>query len=207
LKFEHILQVYWAKGFFWGGKLIYPNNLNYSTVTKDLYGVNHKFKILLTKRLEFSTFLYFTSKTTYLRNYLIFYSKNVTKTINIIFSQINNVNSSLIELKKLNILRKYLVKSYKGYCHVIGKPVRGQRTWSNGWNSFKCNNFLRNFVNTVKTLKLKNTGVTSKNLKKDYTSVKKKYIHTINKGGAKAKNLTQSTTSLKTNLLVHKSWY
>ena len=34
-------------------------------------------------------------------------------------------------LKKLHIIRKYLIKSYSGYCHALGKPVRGQRTWSN----------------------------------------------------------------------------
>jgi hypothetical protein len=64
---------------------------------------------------------------------------------------------------------------------------------------------LRNFVNTVKILKLKNTGATSKNLKKDYTSVKKKYTHNTNRGGVKAKNPVQSTASKKTNLLVYKS--
>lgn len=48
--------------------------------------------------------------------------------MNIIFSQINNVNSTVYEQKKLNILRKYLTRTYQGYCHSIGKPVRGQRT-------------------------------------------------------------------------------
>ena len=51
--------------------------------------------------------------------------------LNIIFSQINSVNNQIPELKKLNTLRLYLIKSYRGRCHAIGKPVNGQRTWSN----------------------------------------------------------------------------
>ena len=51
--------------------------------------------------------------------------------LNIIFSQINSVNNNILALKKLKIARMYLVKSYKGRCHAIGKPVNGQRTWSN----------------------------------------------------------------------------
>lgn len=67
----------------------------------------------------------------YLINYSTRFHKKLTKTLNIIFSQINNVNTNLFELKKLNIIKKYLIRSYQGYCHAIGKPVRGQRTWSN----------------------------------------------------------------------------
>jgi ribosomal protein S13 len=51
--------------------------------------------------------------------------------INIIYSQINSVNNQLTELTRLNIIRLYLIKSYKGRSHALGKPVRGQRTWSN----------------------------------------------------------------------------
>ena len=165
MRFEHILQVYWSKGFFFGGKLFYTNNLEFKNIfDQHLYGFNYKFREVLIKRLELTTFYIHYSNLYYLLNYSSTFFKKTTKTINIILSQINNVNLNLRELKKLNILKKYLTKSYQGYCHAIGKPVRGQRTWSNAWNSFKCNNILRNFVNKVKHInslsnKLKTTKI------------------------------------------------
>jgi len=49
-------------------------------------------------------------------------------------------------LVNLNILKKYLIKSYKGKCHALGKPVRGQRTWSNAMNSKNNNFFIRKCI-------------------------------------------------------------
>lgn len=43
-----------------------------------------------------------------------------------------------------------MVKSTKGKCHGLGKPVRGQRTWSNASNSYYVNTELRRFVSNVK---------------------------------------------------------
>lgn len=56
---------------------------------------------------------------------------SLTTPLNIIFSQINSVNNQVPDLKKLNTLRLFLTKSYRGRCHALGKPVKGQRTWSN----------------------------------------------------------------------------
>merc|ERR1712227_23132 len=55
------------------------------------------------------------------------YKNSVIAPLNIIFSQINSVNNQIPELKRLNVLRSYLIRSYKGKCHALGKPVRGQR--------------------------------------------------------------------------------
>jgi|TARA_B110000261_G_scaffold131729_1_gene147957 hypothetical protein len=132
MRFEHILQVYWSKGFFFGGKLFYTNNLEFKNIfSQHLYGFNYKFREVLIKRLELTTFYVHYSNLYYLLNYSSTFFKKTTKIINIILSQVSNVNLNLRELKKLNILKKYLTKSYQGYCHAIGKPVRGQRTWSN----------------------------------------------------------------------------
>lgn len=174
MRFEHILQVYWSKGFFFGGKLFYTNSLDFKNFFKQqLYGLSSKFKQLLIKRLEITTFYVHYSNLYYLLDYSSIFFKKITKTINIILSQINNVNLNLKELNKINILRQYLVKSYQGYCHAIGKPVRGQRTWSNAWNSFKCNNVLRNFVNKIKHIN--SLSNKNKTLKIDYKVIKKKY--------------------------------
>ena len=52
----------------------------------------------------------------------------LVSTLNIIFSQINSVNNDPVRIQKLNVIRLYLIKSFRGRCHAIGKPVRGQRT-------------------------------------------------------------------------------
>lgn len=59
------------------------------------------------------------------------YYKEIVGFLNHYYSEISSVNNIYIDLKRLNIIRLYLIKSYKGRCHAIGKPVRGQRTWSN----------------------------------------------------------------------------
>ena len=53
---------------------------------------------------------------------------DIVNTLNVLFSQINSVNNSLDELNRLTIIRLYLIKSYRGKCHALGKPVKGQRT-------------------------------------------------------------------------------
>lgn len=55
----------------------------------------------------------------------------ITIPLNVIYSQVNTVNNRRPDLYRLNIIRLYLIKSYRGRCHALGKPVRGQRTWSN----------------------------------------------------------------------------
>jgi len=131
MKFEHILQVYWSKGFFYSGKLYYTKKLEYKKFTNSLPGLGKTFQKLLYKRLELTTFSLYYSNLFFFVDYLQFSAKKLTKTINIILSQISNVNNTTMKLLELNILRKYLTKSYQGYCHALGKPVRGQRTWSN----------------------------------------------------------------------------
>jgi len=175
MKFEHILQVYWSKGFFYSGKLYYTKKLEYKKFTNSLPGLGKTFQKLLYKRLELTTFSLYYSNLFFFVDYLQFSAKKLTKTINIILSQISNVNNTTMKLLELNILRKYLTKSYQGYCHALGKPVRGQRTWSNAWSSYRTNNNLRNFITTTRKLSLlKNT---SRETKIDYTSVKKKYLN------------------------------
>ena len=106
MRFEHILQVYWSKGFFFGGKLFYTNKLLFNEIFKNnLYGFNSKLKLLLIQRFELTTFFMYYTNLFYLINYSTRFHKKLTKTLNIIFSQINNVNTNLFELKKLNIIK------------------------------------------------------------------------------------------------------
>lgn len=90
-------------------------------------GLGLHFKKLLSDRFELGYFIQNQPQ-----ELLTFYQENnytpLEKPINVLFSQINSVNHQRSELHRLNIIRLYLIKSYKGRCHALGKPVRGQRT-------------------------------------------------------------------------------
>lgn len=47
--------------------------------------------------------------------------------------------------KLLNIFYLDLINSYRGWRHLRGLPVRGQRTWSNAWSVYKSNLILRHY--------------------------------------------------------------
>ena len=83
-------------------------------------------------------------------------SKPLLQPINTLLSQINSVNNKLPDVHRLKIIRLYLIKTYRGRCHALGKPVNGQRTWSNGWNSYNLNKTLRVFISETKYQLAKN---------------------------------------------------
>ena len=56
------------------------------------------------------------------------YNSSLYTTVNVILSQVSSVNNQITDLSKFNIVRLYLIKSYRGRAHAIGKPVKGQRT-------------------------------------------------------------------------------
>jgi ribosomal protein S13 len=43
-------------------------------------------------------------------------------------AQLMNINSNIDELLRYNLIRLYLIKTFRGRCHALGKPSRGQRT-------------------------------------------------------------------------------
>lgn len=48
------------------------------------------------------------------------------------------------QYQSISILLLDFIHSYKGFRHLKGYPVRGQRTWSNCWSVYKNNQILRN---------------------------------------------------------------
>nr|YP_010049545.1 ribosomal protein S13 [Strombidium cf. sulcatum]QPL15950.1 ribosomal protein S13 [Strombidium cf. sulcatum] len=144
MKFEHIVHIYWTKGFFFGGKQFYfnqtPNELVY-----ELPGVGKQVKKILLNRFELT---YYRRKFWHspIMEYEKISKKSFLMPMNLIFSQINSVNNSQKDILTLKLLKLYLIKSYRGKSHFLGKPVNGQRTWSNAWNSYNCNLVLRSFV-------------------------------------------------------------
>ena len=51
---------------------------------------------------------------------------------------------SLYRRTILNVYALDMISSYRGWRHYRGLPVRGQRTWTNAWSSYKSNWLLRN---------------------------------------------------------------
>ncbi len=47
--------------------------------------------------------------------------------------------------KLLNIFFLDLINSYRGWRHARGLPVRGQRTWTNAWTTYRANLVLREY--------------------------------------------------------------
>jgi ribosomal protein S13 len=182
MKFEHILQIYWTKGYFFGGKLFYFNQ-TFEELFDNTPGLGRKTKKIFIQRFELK-YINKSVPTMDLVDVQRKYNRPLDRPINILFSQLHTVNSRINELHKLAVIRLYLIKSYKGRCHALGKPVRGQRTWSNAWNSYNTNKTLRGFISETKRL-LKQSAreekINFKVVKKKYASKKKRKTNTPKK--------------------------
>lgn len=55
-------------------------------------------------------------------------SLNKRKFFNVYLSKIVSINHSIFEVQKYNFIRLYLIKTFRGRSHALGKPSRGQRT-------------------------------------------------------------------------------
>ena len=144
MKLEHLLQLYWTKGYLFGGKLYSFNQPNKYFIKK-LNGVSNYSYIFLLKRFELNALL--TDEKFTFNNL----SVNEFKIINIFFARLININNNIFGYFKLNLIRLYLTKTYRGRCQAIGKPAHGQRTWSNAWTAYKYNKVIRLFIaNTLK---------------------------------------------------------
>ena len=184
MRFEHILQIYWTKGFFYGGRLFYFDQ-TFEELFDQAPGLGVASKQAISDRFELGYFLQFRRKELLL-NYQETNHTPMDRSINIIFSQVNTVNNQRNDLHRLNVIRLYLIKSYRGRCHALGKPVRGQRTWSNAWGSYNTNTTLRGFVSEMRRLirqNKKEEKINYKVVKKKYASRKKKKQATKKKTG------------------------
>ena len=140
MKFEHVLKIYWTKGF------LFNNNLQpFSTPLTNLFHQTNLLNIstyqLIVSRFEITSFI--ISRKTNLQN---LDSINL-ESLNVFFSQFSSVNGKLRDLQKLILIRLYLIKTVRGRSHALGKPSRGQRTWSNSWTAYNYNKVTRTFIN------------------------------------------------------------
>lgn len=170
MKFEHVLHIYWSNYFIFNTKAI-PLNTTLPGLITSSPGIGKSFYKLFIWRFELIKI--YLKRSVGLTNY----PSAFLKAINILFSKMTSIDSLISELQLLTILRLYLLKTYQGKAHMLGKPVRGQRTWSNAWTAYNLNKTLRSFVNKIYVLLAKN----QKKEKIDYKKVKKK----IKKGTSK----------------------
>lgn len=170
MKFERVLQIYWTKGFFYSGRLFYTN-ISIDDFFEECPGLNRKLKSLLYSRYELTRY-YRRNRSKLISEVEADNNIKMKHTLNILLSQVTTVNNPPIDLIKIRIIRLYLIKTYKGKCHALGKPVHGQRTWSNAWGSYKNNTILRDFISEVK----KNIKPETKVEKIDYRNPKQKFV-------------------------------
>ena len=182
MKFEQVLQIYWSKGFLYNGRVI-PFQSNLNSFCSGIGGLSLTTKIKILKRFELNLIY---------NNYLTLFSSDdndVRKFINILLSQISSVNNQLSDLDRFNLIRLYLIKSYRGKAQALGKPSRGQRTWSNSWTSYNYNKIIRNFISSVQ----KTMSKDKKEEQINFKIVKKKIKKSKNKSTIKATTKKVST--------------
>lgn len=183
MKFEQLLKIYWSRNFLYGGKT-QSFDVTYQEFFQDKSGLARESILRFTRRFELQ---YFSLKLNKFKTFLSF-SLSWRKIFNIYLSKLNSINSSIYELHKFNLIRLYLIKTYRGRCHALGKPSRGQRTWSNAQNAYICNKTTRSFIQEVKKFNF---------VEKKAESLNKKFIKRIVK--KKAPKIKMVFTKKRTN--------
>lgn len=145
MKLEQLLRIYWSRGFLYGGK-----SQNFDINLKDFFdytpSLKNKAKKKLVQRFELNNFVYDNDKS------FISLPLDNRKIINMYLSEIISINNNIYELIKYNFIRLYLIRTFRGRCSALGKPLRGQRTWSNASTAYKCNRIIRLFINQVRRI-------------------------------------------------------
>jgi len=149
MKFEHLLHAYWANHFLFNGRI---NSLKVTLYDffRNIGGLGYTSKSILIKRFEF-----FFLVNNFKQSFKL-YPNEVLRGVNILLSQLSTINNQISELRLFSVIKLYLIRTYRGKSHSIGKPVRGQRTWSNAWSSYKSNQILREFITIFQRIRNKN---------------------------------------------------
>ena len=168
--------MYWSKGLFFNGR-VFTFNQTLTSLCLEVYGLNYPTMRQLLYRFELNNVLRKRSL------HVTENSKTFLSTLNIIFSQISSINHSVRDMKRLTSIKLYLLKTSRGKAQALGKPSRGQRTWSNAWTAHFTNKAIRTFI-----------GQMQRELKKDkkeeqlnFKILKKKTRKSKNTGVVKAK--------------------
>lgn len=115
-------------------KEIIPNKnifLNLKKQPHNVYGLNLSWLLILSKRIEWPSDLKINTNIIQSSLYYLFLTEY--------FYKLRHFKL----LTTLNILILDFIWSYRGWRHIKGLPVRGQRTWSNAWATNRANQILR----------------------------------------------------------------
>lgn len=170
MKFEQLLQIYWSRGFLYGGKL-HPFQVDMQDFFESKSGLGPKARKKFIQRFELNYFLFKKDEL------LTVLSLDRRKIINMYLSRITSINNNIFELIKYNFIRLYLIRTFRGRCSALGKPSKGQRTWSNASNAYKCNRLIRVFISQVR----KNNVIEKKTESLNLKMIKKKVRKTAPK--------------------------
>ena len=182
MKFEHVLQIYWSKGFLISGQL-QSFNTSFRYLFDKTGGFGWKTKNLLVKRFELNCLAKIPNKPINEIN------ETVPTSLNLLFSRVTTVNNSIFDITRYSLLRLYLIKTTRGRCHALGKPSRGQRTWSNAWTAYNVNKTTRAFIGAYQRLikeKTREEKINYKLVKKK--SLRKKRKETVSKAKIRVNN-------------------
>ena len=163
MKFEYVLQIYWSKGLLINTYL-QSHQTNFNHMFYPMGGFSWATKRTLINRFEMHTFKRRPNQP------IDTFGSYIPMSLNILFSQITSVNSMTIDLTRLNLYRLYLTRTTRGRSHALGKPSRGQRTWSNAWTAYRNNSETRAFIS--KHQKIKNETLREEKI--NYKLIKKK---------------------------------
>jgi len=138
IPYKYVLK----SGFYFNNKFIFYKYFTLKKVIQMFYGMSKYRFLFYFKRLEFqlgNNRYKIEQKVS--TKYTFFY-----KIINFYILKILPLYFKLSSLRNLHIIRKWKIGSYEGLCHKKGKPVHGQRTWSNANTAKKNNLYLRSYI-------------------------------------------------------------
>jgi len=142
-----LLQIYWLKGFLSGGEVV-PFETPILNLFDEFPGLSKHTFNNLARRLELSTELH--------KNPLcVSFTDSELRTMNIYLAQLTSINIPVLEYEQKATTRYYLIKTYRGRCQALGKPSRGQRTWSNANTAFRLTNHIKAYIAHFKKTHIK----------------------------------------------------
>lgn len=171
MKFDRLMSIYWSKGLYYNKRLV-EFTLTFKNFFFTVYGFSRFTQQLFLKRFEANIKLisfFFTN-----------WRNNKNKIINTFTSGVIYSSSNVSELRKYILVRLYLIKSFRGRAQALGKPSRGQRTWSNAWTSYNYNTDLRKFIVEVNKNRKVKTIIKKINYKVLARKVKKPVKKAVN---------------------------
>ena len=124
------------KGFFFDIKINFYKDVNLIIAFRNLKGLSRQFFYI------FKIFHNFYNKESFFLNNFINNFK-VLKSLNIFFLKILSIFVRIFDIVNLSNLRLYYIRHYRGICVFIGKPSKGQRTWSNSNTIKRCGTLIK----------------------------------------------------------------